>query len=188
MDWAIVVTGAVGLAGIGGTLLSARMTSKSDAANLRASISAEDTRAKLAEKRRIYASCIAALDAYANYAEYATRADTLPLAQRAQLLGESARSRLAAFYASSEMDLIAPPEVAVWVHRMLWTVLRAEKAATNEAQVGEIVDAHMNVVVAMRRDLGEHAPLPERTVDDTVSRQADPESAPPADVANGTQS
>jgi hypothetical protein len=55
------ITGVVGLAGIGGTLLSARMTGKSDAANLRMSVSAEDTRAKLAEKRRIYANCLAAI-------------------------------------------------------------------------------------------------------------------------------
>ncbi len=66
MDWTIIVptaiTGVVGLAGIGGTLLSARMTSKSDAENLRTSISAEDARAKLAEKRRAYAAFHASLD------------------------------------------------------------------------------------------------------------------------------
>ncbi len=50
MDWATVVptaiAGVVGLAGIGGTLLSARLTSKSDAENLRTSISAEDAGAQ----------------------------------------------------------------------------------------------------------------------------------------------
>ena len=48
------IIGIVGLAGIGGTLLSARMTGSS-----------EDRRAKLAEKRRVYAGFLAALTQYA---------------------------------------------------------------------------------------------------------------------------
>lgn len=82
MDWATVVptaiAGVVGLAGIGGTLLSARLTSKSDAENLRTSISAEDAGAKLAEKRRIYANCIAAITACASATDNAARGPACP--------------------------------------------------------------------------------------------------------------
>lgn len=58
------ITGAVGIAGIGGTVLSATITRKSAAENLRISIDAENERIKLAEKRRIYAQALAAITAY----------------------------------------------------------------------------------------------------------------------------
>jgi hypothetical protein len=65
-NWATVipavVAGAVGIAGIGGTILSARLTAKAQTANLRLSIGAEDRRARLAEKRRIYATFMASYD------------------------------------------------------------------------------------------------------------------------------
>jgi hypothetical protein len=48
--WEVLVTGAVGIAGIGGTIASARL-----------SISAESKRIRDAEKRRIYAACLAAI-------------------------------------------------------------------------------------------------------------------------------
>jgi ABC-type transporter Mla maintaining outer membrane lipid asymmetry ATPase subunit MlaF len=65
VDWASVVpgaiTGVVGIVGIGGSVLSARMAGKSAAQNLQMSIQAEDTRASRAEKRRICASYLASL-------------------------------------------------------------------------------------------------------------------------------
>ena len=65
-NWATVipavVTGAVGIVGISGTILSARLTAKSQTANLRLSIGAENHRAQLAEKRRIYATFMASYD------------------------------------------------------------------------------------------------------------------------------
>jgi hypothetical protein len=66
MDWASIVpaaiTGVVGLAGIVGSILSARLTSRSASRNLELSISAEDKRAYTAEKRRIYAAFNAAIE------------------------------------------------------------------------------------------------------------------------------
>lgn len=66
MDWSIVlptaITGVVGLAGIAGSIISARQTSKSASRDLRLSIKAEDTCAGIAEKRRIYAAFNAAIE------------------------------------------------------------------------------------------------------------------------------
>jgi hypothetical protein len=55
----VLVTGAVGIAGIGGTILAAWMTAKGQTSNLLLGVDAEDRRAQLAEKRRIYAAYLA---------------------------------------------------------------------------------------------------------------------------------
>lgn len=130
MDWAIVVTGVVGLAGIGGALLSARMTSKSDAANLRTRISAEDARARLAEKRHIYANCLTALTACASATDKAARGTALPAAQHAQLLEETTRTQLASANAVSEVDLIGPIEVARLANRAMRSALGADRSSS----------------------------------------------------------
>jgi hypothetical protein len=52
-----LITGAVGIAGIAGSNVSAGQARKSAAENMQTSISAEDRHAKLSEKRRIYANC-----------------------------------------------------------------------------------------------------------------------------------
>ena len=156
MDWAIVVptaiTGAVGLAGIAGTLLSAKMTSKADAKNLRASIRAEDARAKLADKRRIYAGCVAALTAYSDATVAANSPKALIVKQhvRAELEYEVGRTRLAAQVAVSEVDLIAPPEVAVMAHRAALAVFDASEGK----KIASIGSPIVTLTMAMRRDLG----------------------------------
>jgi hypothetical protein len=81
ISWDVVVTatvtGAVGIAGIAGTLWQEKKARESQsrdlklsidsaAENLRMSLKAEDARAKIAEKRRIYARCAAAIDDLAN--------------------------------------------------------------------------------------------------------------------------
>jgi hypothetical protein len=66
MDWSIVlptaITGVVGVAGIAGSIISARQTSKSASRDLHLGIKAEDKRASIAEKRRIYAAFNAAIE------------------------------------------------------------------------------------------------------------------------------
>jgi hypothetical protein len=58
VPWSTIITGAVGVTGIGGTLLSARWQT----AGVKLSIAAEDERARLAQKRRVYAATTAALN------------------------------------------------------------------------------------------------------------------------------
>ena len=60
MEWSTIapaaITGVVGLAGIVGTIMSARQASRSASRDLQLSIKAEDKRASTAERRRIYAA------------------------------------------------------------------------------------------------------------------------------------
>ena len=171
MDWATVIaagiTGVVGLGGIGGTLLSARLTSKSDAANLRTSISAEDARANRAEKRRIYAACVAALTAHADVIVGASDELQRLIRSNAVQVDDLNRTRLAAQNAVAEVDLIAPTEVAVLTHHAMQVVLHAW-GASSAAAPGVAISA---LTMAMRRDLGAHvgssdelviAPAPEK--------------------------
>jgi hypothetical protein len=140
----------VGLAGIGGTLLAARMAAKSAAENLRSSISAEDARANRAEKRRIYAGCVAALTAYFDGTVAPNTGSLLWADKRAVLDAELGRTRLAAQVAVSEMDLIGPPEVAIMAHRAMRAVLRASEGGDTADALSSIV----NLTMTMRRDLG----------------------------------
>jgi len=65
MDWSsvvsIAITGVVGIAGVTGTIVSARMAGKTATKNLQLGISAENDRAKKAEKRGIYTVCLTGL-------------------------------------------------------------------------------------------------------------------------------
>ncbi len=126
------------------------MASKSAVENLRTSIRAEDARATLAQKRRIYANCLATITDYAIAANSAAGGTELPPAQRAELLEESSRARSAALNAVSEVDLIAPPEVTIPAHRAAGAVFRADQAGN----AADIEAAIANLTTAMRRDLG----------------------------------
>ena len=127
MDWAIVVTGVVGLAGIGGTLLAARMTSKSDAANLRTSISAEDARANRAEKRRIYANYLAALSAGFG-SSVASSTYKGPADQKHDEIAAQWRdARTTALSASAEVRLIGSAAVASLATEIFNLMLRLRR-------------------------------------------------------------
>ena len=151
VDWGTVIaagiTGLVGVVGIGGTLLSARMTSKSDAENLRTSISAEDARAKVAEKRRIYANCLAALVA-ASMASGAARAanDNPAVEFRMETLQRAMAAQQAAMNAVSEVQLIGSPEVSV-------LAMHCSMAATDTSS--DWGSTYSRLLTTMRTDLGE---------------------------------
>jgi hypothetical protein len=183
VDWGIVVTGVVGLAGIGGALLSVRMTSNSAADNLRTTISAEAARARLAEKRRIYANCLVALTAYTHAAGSLAQGAELSPAEYAGLEEDSDRTRMAAVLATSEVYLIGPPEVIKLANRTFLLALGAETGN----RIDDPAKAIAELAGAMRRDLGENVPPSEQMPDVLVFHQADPESASPDDVTDGTR-
>ena len=66
MEWSSIaptaITGIVGLAGIVGSIMAARLTSRSASRDLQLSINAEDKRASTSERRRIYAAFNAAIE------------------------------------------------------------------------------------------------------------------------------
>ena len=66
MEWSAIapaaITGVVGLAGIVGSIMSARQASRSASRDLQLSIKAEDKRASTAERRRICAAFNAAIE------------------------------------------------------------------------------------------------------------------------------
>jgi hypothetical protein len=154
VDWPAVAAaisgGVVGLAGI---IAAARQSGKT--------IIAEDARAKLAEKRRIYANCVAALNVYVTADDNAARGTELSPAQNAELLEDYARARDAALNAVSEVDLIAPTEVAFQAHRVMTILLDAEVGAP----ASEIAGALVKLTYAMRGDLGEQVPRAEEVRD-----------------------
>jgi hypothetical protein len=90
VDWATVasvaITGAVGIAGVAGTIIAARIAGKSARESAMLSVNAENRRVRLADKRRVYAHAIAALDAAAVAEDRARHAGSG--AQASQLTAE----------------------------------------------------------------------------------------------------
>jgi uncharacterized membrane protein YidH (DUF202 family) len=146
IDWpataAAISGGVVGLAGIA---FGARQASRAS--------SAEDARAKVAEKRRIYASCLATLTV-CGAAEAALQRDDLSEAERARLEEERDRAQVTAVNAESEVALIGPAEVSELANRATRVLITADFSS----QTRDVVRAITKVKMAMRRDLGEDAP------------------------------
>jgi hypothetical protein len=67
-DLSVIVTGIVGVAGMGSTILASRMTARSQTANLRITLEAETKRITRDERRQVYSRCITALEAMSDAA------------------------------------------------------------------------------------------------------------------------
>ncbi len=145
VPWPNLITGAVGVAGIGGTILAAWMTGKRQTANLKLSINAENQRARVAEKRRIYASCQASFNRL-------LAAARRPQHDDAEL--DSAAAGASA--AVSELVLIAPDDIgqqAETIRRYLGTyVAGTAGGADTDAKLPRL---SKQLIAAMRADLGE---------------------------------
>jgi hypothetical protein len=160
MDWATVasvaITGAVGVAGVAGTIISARIAGKSARDSAGLSINAEADRARLAEKRRIYARALGALDsaALAVVAARSWRAQADSGEESTEALAKAAESRAhanalvgPAHNAVSELRLIAPGGAGAL----------ASKALTNVDDFTVYADLQKKLFEALRADLDEEA-------------------------------
>jgi hypothetical protein len=193
VDWTTyipsAVTGVVGLAGIGGALWQAkhareaaaeeakadREAASSDlqasmrqtANNLVVSINAEDKRADVATKRRIYAACLAAFQQVMRTAvNYRTARTSQTEEERKPLIEKQEDAQDKMYQIMGELYLIAPYDV-VQLADMLSNTLLSFMAATHigppfqgpaAKEAGQIQTA---LVRAMRIDLGEPVDVPE---------------------------
>ncbi len=145
-DVAVIVTGAVGLAGIGGTFWTARL-----------GWNREDRRAKVAEKRRIYAGCLAA---YSKMAwplidhRSAHNSDDLEWKKQANARIKADQDNLGANI--SELRLIAPAGVAELAEKLQDVVSDFISDSLDHTDVaGGAARPYNRLYQAMRADLGE---------------------------------
>jgi hypothetical protein len=160
VDWGTVITGVVGLAGIGGTLLAARMTGKSDAENLRTSISAEDRRARRTEKREIFARFLdASSRAHLAAARYRSHYD--PDHPQGELAEEQSAAVVAMNQAHSVLTLTAPqlimPAAKLMQHIQKYIVGTFDGEPTSQPFPSEYGD---DLTLLYKAMLGELEPEP----------------------------
>jgi hypothetical protein len=151
MDWGTViptiVTGVVGIAGIGGSIIAAKIASKSAVDNLRISISAEDVRAQRAEKRLIYAKCLAAM------AQYRELSWGLP-PFNADLMASTGPTdltdvRSAVAMAVSEVELVGSSDAITAARRISLITMSDGRLGGS----GDFAQAYFDLVEAARADL-----------------------------------
>jgi hypothetical protein len=166
VDWGNVaagaITGVVGLAGIIGTSWQGKRSREAQATDLKASldataanlkpgIDAENERARLADKRRVYARYLAALSELlrAMGLVQAVGADNLTA------VGAELDASTALISALSEVELIAPYEVGILAGFARKVLADYDPDDQNPFDYG---NARANLIWAMRADLGESGP------------------------------
>jgi hypothetical protein len=151
-DVGVIVTGVVigSASGILGAICGAWLTARSQMASLKLSISAEDKRARIAEKRKIYAQCVAALNSAWLGPGHINVADPDLIVARAREYKEMIRDCLNTVF---EVALIAPDDIPD-------AAQDAVKGITRKDENGKLFpEAIDRLLRAMRIDLGE-PPLP----------------------------
>lgn len=150
VPWPNLITGAVGVAGIGGTILAAWMTGKRQTANLKLNIDAENNRHRLAEKRRIYAKYQASLD---NLIILITRLQVLGHGQRFKDSLADLGTGLGDMHSAlSELSLIAPPQLGKIAEEMASAMTDSAERPDDPNDLPKI---RKRLHEAMRADLGE---------------------------------
>jgi hypothetical protein len=192
VDWTTyipsAVTGVVGLAGIGGALWQAKRAREAAAEDAKVSreaasidlqasmrqtsndlvvsINAEDKRADIATKRRIYAACLAAFQQVMRAAvNYRTARATQAEEERKPLIEKQEDAQDKMYQTMGELVLVAPYDI-VQLTGTLSNTLLSFMAATHigapfqgpaAKEAGQIQTA---LVRAMRIDLGEPVDIP----------------------------
>lgn len=157
MDWGYVITGIVGIAGIGGTLWSGKLAAKSATLNLRLSISAEDDRARRAQKRRIYAAYLASLTSLAaEVRNFKLYGGDMSVEDRHIKRTDVLTADAHAIDAMSELALIAPPDLAKQAEDVGIEISRAAETVVNgKDHELDWYSLRSKLYQAMRSDLGE---------------------------------
>src|SRR5262245_40602426 len=173
MLWGYVITGAVGIAGIFGTLWQGKRGREAQAADLKVSldaatanlklgIDAENQRAYEAEKRRIYAAFLAK-SAETQRALMEFRLFVKDDEKRLAAFREIVRARDAMASAAFEVGLIGSPDIRELVNEALAYFRNYHKATAEGAKVTEpqkpgeptMNEVQQKLMLAMRTDLGE---------------------------------
>ena len=175
IDWAAVAAaGATAIAAIGGIWGTARQARRAREAatkdlrenfiatteNLRLSINAEDDRARRAEKRQIYAACLAAINATipALVEDRAARSSNGG-DQRSSAFKRAQLARTTMLNAAMELELIAPDSVLLHSRDIVAWLTNYWTETGKGAKIGtEISDGRGSLEKlrgAMRADLGE---------------------------------
>jgi hypothetical protein len=164
-DWPVIVTGivigVVGLAGIVAVYWQGKRAAEAASENLRRSTDAENERARLAEKRRIYAACQAAFTAMRIESITHRVAYQPPPGQEQRDAAELAlnQTRRAMLNATGELLLIAPAAVRKIAADLTDSYLSYITATVRGASLEEPTEpaGHMQSQLydAMRADLGE---------------------------------
>ncbi len=158
-----LITGIVGLCGVAlgtcGTLLGSWLTAKSQTSNLQLSIKAENERARVAEKRRIYATYMASLEShYSATIRLGYEKDASP-ELREHLLDVHDNATIQMRVAETELILIAPLGLGKLANAsaedLLFYGVQAERDLAAELDFPGIKD---RLIKGMRVDLGESTP------------------------------
>jgi hypothetical protein len=155
--WQLLITGAVG---VGGTALGAWLNGRMQNKNLRLSLDAENKRARVAEKRRIYAACQSAFWR-TNLAVTAQRgARSASEKEKAEALFSMSKALDSMLQTFNELLLIAPDSVTECANHVQRAqqifLLTVEGDAAGDAQdMDNISQIQARLYEAMRADLGE---------------------------------
>jgi hypothetical protein len=172
VPWPQVITGVVGVVGIAGTIVSGRLAARSATKDLKLSIAAEDRRAQIAEKRRVYAHTLTVI-AELGAAMSSYRADFLSASgpRQAELSRNQYRLVITSWQAVNELKLVAPDKPVEVVNKLMtgWmdyldvsdAIVRGEgpgPGSPPEQELDEeLTRGQIALLAAMRADLDESA-------------------------------